>query len=261
MRKIRILFNGDSITDTIRTKQVQMYRQELRENLIRKEEREILEDTDSMLGVGYPYLAAARLEAEEPGRYLFLNRAVDGNRIADVDARLYSDMINLKPDVISLLIGVNDAWRSIDPSCNGAGAGKFEKMYDTLLSDIKEALPETELILMEPYILAGSAVGDKLSYFREVVGTYSLVVRKMADRYGAELIRTQDLFDEAVRKTSGDVSHWVVDGVHPTAAGHYLLAQAWIPVLKETLRGGKAGTGSTQAAGNAAKDRRKLPGG
>ena len=100
-----ILFQGDSITDAGRN----------REN-------------DANLGVGYPTLIKGELGFEEPGEFCFLNRGIGGNRIVDLYARIKMDIINLKPDVMSILIGVNDVWHDFSMH-NGVDAEKFYKIY------------------------------------------------------------------------------------------------------------------------------------
>ena len=103
-----ILFQGDSITDAGRAR-----------------------DNDSNVGIGYPVLVKGTLGFEHPGEYTFLNRGISGNRVVDVYARIKSDIINLKPDVMSILIGVNDVWHEFSRK-NGVDAEKFEKVYSML---------------------------------------------------------------------------------------------------------------------------------
>ena len=116
-----ILFQGDSITDAGRS----------REN-------------DENMGVGYPTMVAGELGYENPGEYRFLNRGISGNRSVDLYARIKSDIICLKPDVMSILIGVNDVWHELD-SGNGVDGDKYFMIYSLLLKEIKEALPLTKI--------------------------------------------------------------------------------------------------------------------
>ena len=107
MEKLRILFTGDSITDVNRTDMVRMTEEWMsRDPNATPQQRE--EAVDRALGCGYPLLVASQLGAQEPGRYEFLNRGISGNRVVDLDARIKRDCINLRPDVISILIGVNE---------------------------------------------------------------------------------------------------------------------------------------------------------
>ena len=122
-----ILFQGDSITDCGRSKQGGI-----------------------RMGEGYAMLVKTHLAFENPNEYEFYNRGISGNRIVDVYARIKSDIINLKPDYMSLLIGVNDVWHELGGKNNGVSAEKFEIIYDMMISEIMEALPNIKIMIMEP---------------------------------------------------------------------------------------------------------------
>lgn len=129
----RILFQGDSITDAGRN----------REN-------------DRETGRGYPTLVMGRLGYDEPGKYEFFNRGVSGNRVVDLYARIKIDLLNLKPDYLSILIGVNDVWHEISRQ-NGVSAEKYELIFDMLLSEVRAALPDIRIMILEPFVLPGAA--------------------------------------------------------------------------------------------------------
>ena len=112
MEKI-ILFQGDSITDCGRSREV-----------------------DYAMGNGYATFVGGALSAAEPYAYKFYNRGISGNRVVDLYARMKIDMINLKPDYMSILIGINDVWHELD-SKNGVDAAKFEMVYDLMVSELK----------------------------------------------------------------------------------------------------------------------------
>ena len=131
-----ILFQGDSITDCGRSKQGGI-----------------------RMGEGYAMLVKTYLAFENPNEYEFYNRGISGNRIVDVYARIKSDIINLKPDYMSLLIGVNDVWHEIEAQ-NGVDADKFEKIYCMLIEEIKAALPDIKLMILEPFCLRGPATDN-----------------------------------------------------------------------------------------------------
>ena len=103
---MRILFMGDSITDMYRSK-----------------------EDDHNFGVGYALLVRASLGFEEPGKYDFFNRGISGNRIVDIYARMKSDIVELKPDVMSILVGVNDIWHDYSSIPNGVSVEKYFKVY------------------------------------------------------------------------------------------------------------------------------------
>ena len=125
---IKYLFQGDSITDAGR-------------------ERDTTRIGTEVFGYGYPILFASEVLKNNKGKYEFVNRGISGNRIVDVYARIKADIINLKPDVMSILIGVNDVWHEFG-SQNGVATPKFEKIYSMLIEEIKEALPDIKIIIL-----------------------------------------------------------------------------------------------------------------
>lgn len=181
MEKLRILFTGDSITDVNRTDMVRMTEEWMsRDPNATPQQRE--EAVDRALGCGYPLLVASQLGAQEPGRYEFLNRGISGNRVVDLDARIKRDCINLRPDVISILIGVNDVWHELGEH-NGVDAPKFRRVYEGMLQEITHALPGVKLILLEPYVLQGPATLENWDTFRQEVDLRREVVRDLAKSY------------------------------------------------------------------------------
>ena len=144
---MRIIFYGDSITDMVRSR-----------------------DVDYMAfgyGVGYVNYVASTLMGEEPEKYDILNRGVSGNRIVDLYARIKADVWNLNPDVISVLIGINDVWHEIDAK-NGVDVERFEKVYRMLIEDTLKRFPKVRFILCEPFVLKGKATEEKFGEFSEV---------------------------------------------------------------------------------------------
>ena len=206
MNKV-VLFQGDSITDCGRNR-----------------------DNDVSLGVGYPLLVASELGFERPEQYQFINKGISGNRIVDVYARIKQDIINLKPDYMSILIGINDVWHEIAYR-NGVAPEKFEKIYDMLLTEIKQELPDLKLIILAPFVLNGSAtcdceqVPDRWKQFADGAALNAATARRLAEKHGAAFVELQSKFDEL------DAAHpgiWTADGVHSTAAGHQILKREWI---------------------------------
>lgn len=194
----KILFQGDSITDCGR---------------------------GNGLGLGYPNLVASALGCDFPGEYEFINRGISGNRVVDLLARWKADCINLEPDFISIMIGVNDVWHELGGK-NGVPADRYEVVYDMLLGDIKAALPDTKILLLTPYVTAGTATDDNIDYFRTEVAKRREVVFKLADKYDLPVIDLWEKFDKCCE--TSDASLWTVDGVHPTPAGHEMIKRAWI---------------------------------
>jgi len=201
-----ILFQGDSITDCGRSREANA--------------------VNGGLGNGYVTFIAARQLAARPADGLtFLNRGISGNRIVDLYARIKADTINLKPDVLSILIGVNDTWHEFGGQ-NGVAVPKFERIYRDFLGEVREALPDVRFVLCEPFVLkCGVVTKDwvaEMDQRREVV-------HRLAKEIKAVFVPFQAVFDEAIKQAPP--AYWASDGVHPTLAGHERMAQAWLEAV------------------------------
>lgn len=206
-----ILFQGDSITECGRDKSAT--------------------EPNVGLGCGYAAIAAGMLLALNPRMHLrFLNRGEGGNRITHLLARWKADCLNLKPNVVSILIGVNDIWHEFS---GGAGTSpqRFERYYRDLLEDTRAALPNVRLVLCTPFVLRCGVVE---AAWLPVVAQFQAIVRVLAAEYDARLVNFQGLFEEAVKHAPP--MYWASDGVHPTLAGHFLMAQTWV----RTVAGGSS---------------------
>ena len=210
----RILFQGDSITDCGRS-------------------REVLTD----VGNGYPYLVRAHYGLEKPGQFEIVNRGISGNRSVDVYARIKVDIINLKPDYMSILMGVNDVWHELAIQ-NGVATPKFEKIYTMLIEEVLEALPNIKLMILEPYALPGSATegtledgADKYPVFRKDTEDKAAACRRVAEKFNIPFVPLQAKFDE-MQKAYGTESV-SPDGVHPNVTGHLLIARAWMEAFEK----------------------------
>lgn len=198
----RILFQGDSITDAGRSF-----------------------ENDDNLGGGYPNLVMAKLGCRNAGEYEFINRGISGNRSIDLLARVKADAINLKPDVMSILIGINDVWHEI-ASSNGVSAERYELYYKMFIDQVKEALPDIKIMIMEPFVLKASATEANWEDFKTGAKERAVIAKKIADEYGLEFVPLADMFNEVAEKA--EPSYWLSDGVHPTFFGHELIANEWI---------------------------------
>ena len=204
---MRILFQGDSITDTGRSR-----------------------DNDGYVGIGYPLFVKALFEYENPGKYEIFNRGIGGNRIVDLYARIKCDIINLKPDVMSILIGVNDVWHELYESPNGVDADKFFRIYCMLIEEVKEALPDIKIMIMEPFVLKTSKTEENWTYIDTEVTKRAQMAKKVAEKYGLTFIPLQEKFNELTK--TAPASYWLGDGVHPTYPGHEFLKNQWIEAFK-----------------------------
>lgn len=197
-----ILFQGDSITDAGRS----------REN-------------DGNFGYGYPTLVKGSVGFDFPGQYQFYNRGISGNRVVDLYARIKIDFINLKPDILSILIGINDVWHEVG-SRNGVDAEKYFRVYCMLIEELKEALPELKIMILEPFVLKAAATEGAWDIFSAEVSKRAQKAREVAEKYQLTFIPLQEKFDEAAKICPA--SYWLGDGVHPTTMGHELIKREWI---------------------------------
>ena len=208
-----IVFQGDSITDADRNK------------------NEVFD-----LGKGYPNLVTANLSANYPYQYQFYNRGISGNRIVDLYARIKKDMINLKPDYMSILIGINDVWHELFDH-NGVEADKFEMVYGLMIEELLAALPNLKLMLLEPFVLPGVATRSdaenpgRWEYFRKETDLRRAAVKRLAEKYNLVFVPLQEMFD-TVNADAPD-GYWLFDGVHPTPAGHELIKGAWLEAFQK----------------------------
>ncbi|QIB47997.1 SGNH/GDSL hydrolase family protein [Streptomyces aureoverticillatus] len=209
-----VMFTGDSITDCQR-----------------------LESEDG-LGFGYPLRVAGEWGLRHPDRPVtWLNTGVGGHKVMDLEARWQTDVLDARPDVVSILVGVNDmGWHTLDPKGYVIPVEEFEAGYDRLLAPLAEA--GTKLILIEPFLLpirglveAGHALmGEEVrKQWRTDLDPKIQAVRKLARKYGAHLLDADDMFATLAATTGPE--HWAADGVHPTPAGHAALAAAWLRLV------------------------------
>lgn len=194
----RILFQGDSITDGNRGRSA---------------------DPNHILGHGYAFIIAAKFGAVFPEAKLeFFNRGVSGNTVLDLEKRWQKDTLDLKPDLLSILIGVNDRGR-------GVPMEQFEQTYDKLLTDTKAANPKLRLVLCEPFIVNHLATTPQSGSPNADIVKRQEIVAKLAAKHGAALVHFQKALDEAIRRAPA--IHWIWDDVHPTYSGHQILADEW----------------------------------
>lgn len=201
-----ILFQGDSITDAGRSR-----------------------EDDSCFGWGYPLRVKEELEFEYPNTYAMYNRGISGNRVVDLYARLKSDILNLKPDYMSILIGVNDVWHEFEAQ-NGVDAEKYFKVYSMLIEEIEEALPEIKIMILEPFTLKGTGNERYFEEFRDEVAKRAEKAKEIAEKYDLSFVPLQEKFDEAAKLAPNN--YWLADGVHPTTAGHELIKREWMKAFQ-----------------------------
>lgn len=189
-------------------------------------------DLNHIHGHGYVYLIAAELGFElAETRPQFINRGISGNRTSDLYSRWNEDVISLQPDLISILVGVNDASQIISGAPGGA-TDRFEKAYRCLLEETKEVLPECGVVLCEPFVLKTGKTVEHWKQWRQRLDEYSQVVTKLANDYETLFVPLQNSFDTAAKRI--DTDYWIWDGIHPTTAGHRLIAREWLKVVQNS---------------------------
>ena len=204
---MKILFQGDSITDAGRSY-----------------------DMPEDLGNGYPFFVSVLLNVMIPdNNFEFINRGISGNRTIDLAGRWKKDCIDLKPDFISILIGINDVWRRYDNN-DPTSAEAFRKNYDKLLSEIRKKLPDTKILLLEPFVLP---VPKDRKDWRSDLDPKIQIARELAAKFKTNYVSLDGIFANYSIKSSPE--NWAADGVHPTPSGHMLIAQEWINEFQNML--------------------------
>lgn len=197
-----ILFQGDSITDAGR-------------------KREVTDaNNGKALGNGYPALVAGELLGAYPEAELkIFNRGISGNKIPDLAARWETDAIALKPDILSILVGVNDLWHTFAFNTNYKGTVEtYETGFRELLEQTQKKLPKTRIVVCEPFTTRTS------DDFKPLAG-YRAAAKKLAEEFKLTFVPFQSVFDKVLQAAPADF--WLWDGVHPSPSGHALMCQAW----------------------------------
>ncbi len=204
-----ILFQGDSITDAGRTYDIQI------EGCV----------TPCELGTGYPSKVKQFLDTFFKEKNItVLNRGISGNRTIDLKNRWDEDCIDLKPDYLSILIGVNDTWRRYDRN-DITSVEEYEANFRCILKRAKDEL-NCEIVILEPFIIPTDSSKD--CWYEDLVWKIQ-VARKLAREFNATFIPLDGAF--ASKCVEMEPSYWSLDGVHPTDAGHSFIARLWLDMM------------------------------
>ncbi len=206
-----ILFQGDSITDAHRNKAA-YYPNNL-----------------NGMGDGYAFLAAAQLLAAHPeAQYQIYNRGISGHKVYQLAERWQDDCLNLRPDVLSILIGVNDFWHTLSGRYDGT-VTTYDESFRALLERTKRALPNVKFMIGEPFAVdGGTAIDEK---WDAKFDAYRHSAKAIAADFGAVFIPYHTIFKKALEKAP--VSYWCPDGVHPSLAGSQLMADSWLEAYQK----------------------------
>lgn len=207
------LFQGDSITDGNRGRTT---------------------DPNHIMGHGYAFAVASRVGADFPeAGHVFYNRGISGNRVPDLQNRWQADTLDLQPDVLSILVGINDAAAVVENRPGLQTANEFENGYRRLLEEAVNKKPETVLVLALPFVYAVGKRKDNWEQWRQETLTRADKVRLLAKEFNAVLVDYTAVFDKAMQKTPAD--YWIWDGIHPTVPAHELMARQWIKQVAQRL--------------------------
>jgi len=210
---LAFLFQGDSITDGGRGRTA---------------------DPNHVMGHGYAFAAASRIGADFPeAKFSFYNRGVSGNKVPDLQKRWQSDTIDINPDVLSILIGINDTSGEVHKTPGAATVEEFEQGYRKLLQDSRATKPKMLLVLGLPFAYPVGTRKDNWEAWRDGARQRAEVVRKLAAEFDAVLVDYPSVFDKAARLAP--IDYWVWDGIHPTVFGHELMAREWIKQVGKRL--------------------------
>jgi lysophospholipase L1-like esterase len=203
-----ILFQGDSITDAGRNKD------------------DIAFNTASALGMGYAMIASSGLLFKCPDKNLKIyNRGISGNKVYSLAERWAKDCLDIKPNILSILIGVNDyAYERTD----NRTFKSYRDDYKALLERTKQNLRDVKLIIGEPFAVSGVKAVDETWF--PAFDEYRNAAKEIAKSFDAIFVPYQRVFDKAQKEAPG--IYWTYDGVHASLAGAQLMAHAWMEAVK-----------------------------
>lgn len=203
------VFQGDSITDSERNR-----------------------NNDWNLGYGYSNLVASELNFRRPNEFNFINRGVSGDKVSDMYSRIKRDTIDFRPDYLSILIGVNDVWHPLndEDQTGGFSAERYTQLLSMFIEDVLSVKKDTVIALLEPFVLDGHATHEKIDAFNAGVSARAEAAKKVAEKYNLIFVPLQEVFNKKLELAPAD--WWLIDGVHPTHAGHQLIANELIKALE-----------------------------
>jgi lysophospholipase L1-like esterase len=212
-KHLTFLFQGDSITDGNRGRS---------------------SDPNHIMGHGYAFAVASRVGADFPhAGFSFYNRGISGNSVPDLQQRWKTDTLDLHPDVLSLLVGINDTDFAIRKNESITDVAAFDQGYRDLLQQSKVANPKTLFVLGLPFVYPVGKRKINWEKWRDGVAARKAVVLKLAAEFNAITVDYPSVFDRAMQSTPAD--YWIWDGIHPTVFGHELMAREWIRQLSSRL--------------------------
>ena len=220
---IRILFQGDSITDGNRLKPV-----------------ESRWDLNHQIGHSYVYPIAGKLGYLYPGKYTVINRGVSGDTVERIAARWETDTLAEHPDILSILLGINGNGKfdGTYPEGTEEHLRAFDEQYRALLGSARKQNPDLKLILIEPFTLPCGHPEPYYDRFYPVFRRKQDIIRRIAEDFDGIFVPIQNDLEDLVRKTAPVLAergcgtdpnaYWLWDGVHPTEPLHWFIAEKWL---------------------------------
>lgn len=193
-------------------------------------------DLNHIYGHSYMFLCATYYQATNPtAGFEFYNRGISGNTLEDIAKRWKSDVLALNPDVVSVLVGTNDIHYLLADTTKEEKTIDVElwgRRYAELLAELKRQNPDVVIVLGTPFVSKAGWVGEAEDYEirKNLVDNLAVKVRELAVTYGAYLVDYNVMFDQ-LNAEAPKTDYWSWDGIHPTPAGHYKMAELW----KETV--------------------------
>jgi lysophospholipase L1-like esterase len=211
---LKFLFQGDSITD----------------GKWGRDQR----DLNHYLGHGYVFAIASRLGADFPNAgFQFTNRGMSGHRLSDLEKRWKKDTLDHRPDVLSILVGVNDLNALQRKKPDAYTAKEFDAHYRQLLDETFKSNPALLLVLAPPFMYKVGARIEQWAFWEKELAPRAEIVRRLAKDYNAVFVDYPALFARAIK--IAPVEYWLWDGCHPSVFGHELMAREWIRSVSSRL--------------------------
>ena len=207
---MKILFFGDSITDARRGRE---------------------SDFNDRFGAGFVMQIAGELFLEDPLKYEIINRGIGGERIVDLYARIKKDVWNEKPDVLTILEGINDISHDVWHD-NGVEFERWITIYRHLLEETKNKLPMTTIIVAEPFVLRGEISNKDFTEYQKI-RERSKALKELVEELGLLFMPLQFIIDKKAKQYGKEIV--LADGVHPTVYGAKLIAQEWLKLFREKI--------------------------
>ncbi|SHG14003.1 Lysophospholipase L1 [Flavobacterium fluvii] len=212
-KSFTFLFQGDSITDGNRGRNA---------------------DPNHIMGHGYAYSIASCIGADFcKDNHHFINKGISGNTISDLEKRWQNDALDLNPDVISILVGINDVASEIDKKPTALNSAEFENKYRKLILDSMKTNSATVLVLCLPFVApVGKRIADFEDWNKATIEKADCI-QKLAKEYNAVLVNFPQVLERAIKKAPAE--YWIWDGIHPTVPFHTLMAREWIKEVSKKV--------------------------